>query len=495
MRMFFTLLSSFLFYILFIPSCIAQIELNPNEAIEFLESPGTPDGTEIVRPGGNALRIRYFGSAIRFEALDDKLFQLRNSLNEINVQLHSNGEKSHLLGKLGIGTDSPTSKLHVVDNSPVFHIRAEINNCDLTIKPSNGNIETTNTALHLNRFSISPVVIAQGGGNVGLGITGTPTQKLEELVKLLDGEITVEIQFGQGTKFAILLPIRHLVKEVAKENLQIPSLISETIQFEKEATQYPSNLPQRQRPLVLLIEDNKDVITYLTSFLNGEYEIITALNGKNGIEKAIELIPGLIVSDVMMPEKYGFEFCQVLKEDERTSHIPIILLTAKSDHNAKMEGLTKGADAYLAKPFNKEELLVRMDLVQLRKRLQNHYESFVKLLTIKSVNIPIKEDIFLQKIIEIVEENLSDEHFGLPDLYRKAAISRTPLIRKLKVLTGKSTTHFIRSIRLEKARELLETTNINVSKIAFEVGFSSPAYFTKMFKGEFGQSLSEISKK
>ena len=234
------------------------------------------------------------------------------------------------------------------------------------------------------------------------------------------------------------------------------------------------------KPLVLLIEDNKDVVTYLMSFLSAEYQIETAANGQEGIEKAVELIPDLVVSDVMMPEKDGFEVCTFIKQDERTSHIPVILLTAKSDHTAKLEGLSQGADAYLAKPFHKEELLIRIEqLIQLRRQLRADYQKPDFIHSITDKKQPTKQDLFLQRIIKIVEENASDEHFGLPDLCKKAFLSRSQLYRKLKALTGKSTTHFIRSIRLAMAKDLLLESDKTIAEISYETGFNNATYFSK----------------
>ena len=191
----------------------------------------------------------------------------------------------------------------------------------------------------------------------------------------------------------------------------------------------------------------------------------------------------------------GFEVCEVLKKDERTSHIPIILLTAKADTKAKLEGLSHGADAYLAKPFNREELLIRIEkLIELRWHLQANYKKTDELLAVVKKPKPTVEELFLQKLIRIVEENYSDEHFGSAELYRKAGLSRSQLFRKLKAITGRSITNFIRSIRLAKGKELLVSTDMTVSEIAYRSGFNNLNYFSKMFKEEFGMSPSEIRK-
>ena len=173
------------------------------------------------------------------------------------------------------------------------------------------------------------------------------------------------------------------------------------------------------------------------------------------------------------------------------------MLTAKANPRAKIEGLIQGADAYLAKPFNKEELLIRIEkMIASRNKLQTHYQKRAKSIDKSGQGSEVdREDIFLQKLIQIVEENLSDEHFGLSDLGRKAGLSRSQLFRKLKALTGKGTTNFIRSIRLAKGKELLESTDLNISEVAYKVGYGSLAYFTRTFKEEFGCSPSAFGTK
>jgi len=230
------------------------------------------------------------------------------------------------------------------------------------------------------------------------------------------------------------------------------------------------------------------VAKYIATCLDKEYKIHFAKDGKEGIEKALEIIPDIIISDVMMPEKDGFEVCATLKQDERTSHIPIIMLTAKATKEDKLHGLTSGADAYLSKPFDKKELLVRMEkMIELRKHLLDKYTSRKHKLkqTLSKENM---EDIFLQKIISSIEKNIDDSQFGTLHLSSVIGMSESQLYRKLKALTGKSTAIFIRTIRLHKASELLTTTSLNVSEIAYETGFSDPAWFSRVFKEEFGVS-------
>lgn len=239
-------------------------------------------------------------------------------------------------------------------------------------------------------------------------------------------------------------------------------------------------------PTLLIVEDSPDIVTYLKSCLEGQYEILTAPNGRLGVDRAIETIPDIIISDVMMPEMDGFELCDTLKNDERTSHIPIVLLTAKATVEDRIAGLKRGADAYLPKPFNKEELLVRLEkLVELRAKLQERYASLAP--PSPPVDPALQmEDEFVQKVLQLVEENLDNENFGGQDIADQIFLSRTQVHRKLKALTGKSTGHFIRTVRLHKAMELLQSGTVSVKEAAYDVGFTDPAYFSRVFSEEFG---------
>lgn len=312
------------------------------------------------------------------------------------------------------------------------------------------------------------------GTGIGLALT-------KELVNLLKGQIKVKSKVGTGSTFTVSLPI---TQDAPKSDIRqlrfINAIRSETVQ---EAQSEDDG-----RSTILIVEDNQDVITYISSCLNQSYNVTLAMNGAQGIEKALEMVPDLIITDVMMPEKDGFEVCGILKSDDRTSHIPIIMLTAKADHQSKLEGLRRGADAYLPKPFDQEELLIRIaKLLELRKELQIKY---VQLLDNKIEEVS-PEDEFVLKAKQIVEANLANEHFKGAYLERALGIGRTQLYNKLKALTGYSSTEFINSVRLNKAKELLETGKGNVSEVAFEVGYNSISYFSKLFKEKFGYSPSE----
>jgi len=234
--------------------------------------------------------------------------------------------------------------------------------------------------------------------------------------------------------------------------------------------------------------------------------VLEARNGQEGIEMALEHTPDLIVSDVMMPEKDGFELCQTLKQDERTSHIPIVLLTAKASVESRIAGLSRGADAYLSKPFHREELLLTIaNLLHARRVVQERLralfltaeaapaaEAQAATIAPEALAVLEIEDVFVQKIRGYVEEHLGNADLTMDELSRAMTMSYQNLHRKLSALTNLSPVQFIRAIRLQKAMSLLQTTRLPIGDIAFEVGFSDPKYFSRVFTEEFGKPPSAV---
>ena len=320
----------------------------------------------------------------------------------------------------------------------------------------------------------------RGGTGIGLSLC-------RELVRLMNGEISVESQEGKGTTFTVKLPVlRQAPKAEEAPEAGLSALNLPALAGLSDWVQHPD--VDAELPQVLIVEDNPDVAHYLQACLEGLYRLTLATDGEQGIERALEDIPDLILSDVMMPGKDGFELCQILKNDERTSHIPIVLLTAKADVESRIAGLQRGADAYLAKPFDRQELLVRLDkLLELRATLQSRYRSTEALPAADDEGANL-EDRFVLKLRQAVEENLEDEDFGILQLCKFVGMSRTSLHRKIKALTGRSTSAFIRIVRLERARVLLNTTDLNISQVAYEVGFKDPKYFSSSFKEIFGET-------
>lgn len=333
----------------------------------------------------------------------------------------------------------------------------------------------------------SPSPQEKTGTGVGLALT-------KELVALMGGEIAVKSELGEGSEFQLLLPVRQQAP-MGQPHLQ--DIVSADPPSSGESSHFSAILPHLKphAAKLLLIEDSSDVVTYIESLLKKEYQLTVAQDGQAGIDLAVETLPDIIISDVMMPKKNGYEVCRALKTDERTSHIPILLLTAKAAHEDKVEGLKEGADAYLTKPFDPEELLVRIEnLVETRRKLQERYSNKLVTTLTQSKKTGSLDEIFLQKLVKVVEDRLDDTDLGVVDLCRAANLSNMQVNRKLKALTGETPSRFIRAIRLEKAMELLRSTDLNVSEVAYEVGFKDPNYFSRSFSEKFGHSPNVMRK-
>jgi signal transduction histidine kinase/ligand-binding sensor domain-containing protein/DNA-binding response OmpR family regulator len=326
------------------------------------------------------------------------------------------------------------------------------------------------------------------GTGIGLALT-------KEMVHLMNGSIDVKSTLGEGTTFTVLLPVTNessITEVLSPEVGQVePPVMDKPINQPASIEKSQADIqPEGELPTLLIVEDNPNIRHFLVACLEYDYQLETATNGQEGIDLALDIVPDLIISDVMMPEKDGFELCATLKHDKRTSHIPIILLTAKADMESKISGLKTGADAYLTKPFEPEELMVRLEkLFELRQKLQARYRSF----EIKAVP-ENKEDEFVQKVREAVLANLSDETFGIVQLCRVVGLSRAQLHNKLKALTGQSASIFVRSTRLQKAKELLESSDLNISEVGYEVGFKNPSHFSSAYQSEFGVPPSKTRK-
>jgi signal transduction histidine kinase/ligand-binding sensor domain-containing protein/DNA-binding response OmpR family regulator len=324
------------------------------------------------------------------------------------------------------------------------------------------------------------------GTGIGLALT-------KELVQLMSGTIEANSQLGKGSEFTLRLPIKNEAPKGNASEFVLDSILN--VKDLVEASGFGTEEDYDESlPMALLIEDNEDVLSYLELCLQGKYRIQKARNGLQGIQLAIEMIPDIIVSDVMMPEKDGYEVVERLKKDERTSHIPIILLTAKADLESRLEGLERGADAYLSKPFEKKELEVRLrKLIELRQKMTARYAAIIPE-DKPETPAEIQEDTFLKKLRSIVDANLESEEFGIGELCKELAVSRTQLHRKLKALTNKSTSQVIRTIRMQEAKKLLLNPDLNISEIGYAVGYGNPSHFTQEFTKEFGEAPSFFRK-
>ena len=319
------------------------------------------------------------------------------------------------------------------------------------------------------------------------------------------GQIQVSSRLGKGTSFTLRLPYGkdHLSEEEIFDKVEAEPRTAFTVkqfalndEHEYIAKYEPAqpHLDLGERPLLLIVDDDQELRTFIKDNFNPDYIVIEAENGSEGFEMAMKNNPDIIISDIIMPVMDGIELCMKLKSNIKTSHIPIILLTAKAGIESKIEGLDKGADAYIAKPFTIKLIEVQIsNILENRKKLRN---KFSKELVLQPSEIAITslDEEFLQKAINTVEEHMSDTEFSVDSFNKKIGMSRSRMHRKIKALTAQSTSEFIRTIRLKRAASLLEKSQMPVEEIAYTVGFNSTAYFTKCFKIQFGKTPSDYMK-
>lgn len=326
--------------------------------------------------------------------------------------------------------------------------------------------------------------------------TGIGLHIVNEYVILHNGTIEVTSTEGKGSEFTVLLPINRTMEGEAKTEIitQInngENILPEIKNDEKET----DNKPHRQNlPTLLIIDDNEDFCSFIKTLFIDDYRISIANDGKEGCSLVLELLPDIILCDVMMPIMDGYEVCRKIKGDIRTSHIPIILLTAKSSEENKYSGIEAGADDYILKPFNID--MLKLKIAKIIEKQKNSHSNFKKKIEITPSEIEIKtmDEKFVEKAVAIVEENIGNSEFLVEDLCKEMAMSRVYFYKKILALTDKSPSEFIRFIRLKRAADLLSKSQMFVNEIAFQVGFNDPKYFRKYFKEEFGITPNEYKK-
>lgn len=327
------------------------------------------------------------------------------------------------------------------------------------------------------------------GWGVGLAL-------VKELVSLHLGEVKLDSYPGKGSTFSVFLPLSAEVKDIVKSEVddrdiqqRDSSSLHDAVSVMAGSQNYFASVSEEnsQRSYsVLIVEDNNDIRQYISSLLTDKYKIIEAENGKLAWEYLTKTSIDIVISDIMMPQMDGFELCRLIKSNIDTCHIPVILLTAKTSEIDKIEGLEKGADDYLMKPFNPIELRKRVEnLIELRQLLQKKYRNDM-LLNPHEIETESLDEIFLDKIRQIVDREIASQELTVETIYKEMGFGRSTFHQKFKALTGYSANQFIRSYRLKRARQLIEQKAGNISQIAYEVGFTSTAYFTKCFKEEFG---------
>ena len=334
-----------------------------------------------------------------------------------------------------------------------------------------------------------------GGTGIGLALT-------KQLVELHQGKISVQSEVGKGTEVTVTLPLgtawllNNKNIEVRPQPEQRQNFLTEPLEIlSAENVAEESEEMDTKLPMLLLIEDNADVRAYIRSILEDEYRLLEAPDGVSGVEAAFEATPDIIISDVMMPGMNGYELCQRLKTDERTSHIPIVLLTARTSVDSRLEGLESQADIYLGKPFVPDELRLSLhNILQSRRKLQKRYRR-QSILQPAELEVSSVDEAFLLKLKTVLNKHYAEESFSVEQLSREIGLSRSQLHRKLEALTSESTSLFIRNYRLQIAMDLLQKKHASVSEIAYKVGFSSPSYFTRCFVKKYGVNPSAILEK
>jgi signal transduction histidine kinase/DNA-binding response OmpR family regulator len=358
----------------------------------------------------------------------------------------------------------------------------------LTVEDTGRGMEPAELDRIFERFyQIDSSLRSGAGSGIGLAL-------VKELVDLHRGQLSVNSRPGAGSVFRVSLPLE-AEAYTDEERTGVPSAVSSrqlVVAPETVSGQEQGVVPSEDSPLCLVVEDNRDVQAFIGEQLATRFRVEYAADGPSGLTRATELVPDLVVSDVMMPGFDGIELCARLKTDQRTSHIPVILLTARADQASRLQGLETGADDYLTKPFDAVELATRaVNLVELRRRLRVQFSREV-VLKPKDIALTSADERFLQTLLDVMEARLGDDQLGVEDLARAAGMSRSQLHRKLTALIDQPPVEFIRNFRLRRAKEMLEAGVGNVSEVGYDVGFSSPAYFSKVFKDTFGVAPSEV---
>jgi signal transduction histidine kinase/DNA-binding response OmpR family regulator len=414
--------------------------------------------------------------------------------DELNVQLNFVDECNELIIRFDkdkvekIITNLVTNALKFTNNGGrvdvILSISDDAKSVQLTVSDNGIGIEPE----HLDRI-FEPFYQIDSMLSNRIEGTGIGLSLVKELVELHRGAIDVKSSVQEGTCFVVQLPIdRSLSSEEKFADYEMPA-----IEFQPAAAAVidARNGMTGIHKNILLVEDNVDMRAFIKSSLPNEFQIEEAINGKEGIEKANELMPDLIITDVMMPVMNGINMTHIIKQDERTSHIPIIMLTAKVSMESKLEGLRMEADDYITKPFNVDELTLRIyNLLSMREKLRDKFTKCITVNPTELVTTSVDER-FLQRALQLVEENLNESEFTSAQFCDELLMSRAHVHRKLKALTGQSATEFIRSIRLKRAAQMIRQRTGNISEIAYQTGFNNLSYFTRTFKEYFNCLPSE----
>lgn len=321
------------------------------------------------------------------------------------------------------------------------------------------------------------------GAGIGLALC-------KELTELLGGSISVRSALHTGTTFTVVLPYKEIEEGTNYDRTALNTQNNHAPEYVHEKEAMPATEPDATT--ILVVEDNEQLRQFISLSLPENYTVLIAKDGEDGIKTALGSIPTLVITDLMMPRKNGYELCAALKTDERTSHIPVIMLTAKTDRDSRIQGIETGADAYLSKPFDKEELLALIEnLIRSRQQLRKKYSKGNNWITVTE-ELPSIEKKFLERVRTAIEDDLDNDQLSTDFLGRKIGLSRTQLHRKLKDLTDQSPGELIRMIRMQRAHDLLQQHAATVAEVCYKVGYTNPANFSTAFSKHFGYPPSAV---
>ncbi len=393
---------------------------------------------------------------------------------------------------------------NLLSNALKFTPEGEKISINITTKQNTVEVSITNTGVNIPENELPHLFdrFYQGNSNDNKNFEGTGIglSLVKELIEMHHGEVTVSSKNNQTTfTIILLLGKSHFSDEQIMEDSQgVIKTETELIQSVNDAIidveLSNRNETKNEGGIILVVEDHFDLRNFICEQLEDEYSIIEAEDGEKGFQLAEEIIPDLIISDIMMPKMDGYQLSKEIKNNFKTNHIPVILLTAKASLENKLEGLETGADDYLIKPFNTDELKTRVkNLIRLRQQMREKFRTEM-ILKPADVIVPSNQKIFIDKLTNIIEKNIENENFSVEVLSTEIGMSRSQLHRKLKALTNQAPSEFIRNFRLQRAANLIRQNAGNMAEIAYKVGFNSQAYFTKMFQENFGITPSDFKK-
>ena len=442
-------------------------------------------------------------------------FDMGEAITQWNANFSEEAAKRHIDMVFANDSKDENDNLVIADRNKMSHVYSNLISNAMKFTPKNGRITTT-----LERRGADLVISVEDTGQGidkadlpnlfqrffqsknSIGGTGIGLAIVKAYVELHHGSVSVDSELGKGTCFRVTIPAEQkggIEAEEAETDSGMDAVagLVGTEDGGMEAGQNAERLVEEDgegRPEVLVIDDNAGMRQYLRSILKGRYDVMAASDGREGLAVARREVPELVVCDVMMPVMDGLEFCKALKADPVTSHIPVILLTAKSLDEQRAEGYDSGADSYITKPFDGNVLLSRIgNLLAERRQLKSIFAENSGA-DGGDAKLGDQDRTFVSKLKAVVRDNLGDSSFGVESIGAAIGLSRVQLYRKTKALTGLSPVELLRKARLAKGRRLLETTDMTVAEVSYQVGFTSPSYFTKCFKDEFGISPGSIER-